>query len=99
MLRRITIAPAAAALFGAASIPTGALAFGHGFGGHGGFGGGGFGHGGFGGHGFAPGFAGGWAWCFSRPGIGRAAPTFSWPWLRCPPLNGGLLQPPPPTLC
>jgi hypothetical protein len=57
MLRRIAIALAAASLFGAASIPTGALAFGHGFGGHGGFGGG-FGHGGFGGHGFAPGFVG-----------------------------------------
>lgn len=37
MLRRIAIALAAASLFGAASIPTGALAFGHGFGGHGGF--------------------------------------------------------------
>jgi hypothetical protein len=51
MLRKITIALAAAGLLGAAAIPSDALAFGRGFGGHGGFGGGGFSRG-FGGHGF-----------------------------------------------
>ena len=72
MLRKITIALAAASLLGAAAIPTDALAFGRGGGGggggHGGFGGGGmhfgggggggmrFGGGGFGGRGFGPGF-------------------------------------------
>jgi hypothetical protein len=76
MLRTITIVLAAASLFGAASIPTGALAFGHGFGGHGGFGGGGFGHGGFGGHGFAPGFAGGGVRSFAAPGVIGAPHTF-----------------------
>src|SRR5258708_6541779 len=48
---------AAASLLGVAAIPTNALAFGHGGGGHGGFGGG-F-HGGFGGGGFSRGFGGG----------------------------------------
>jgi hypothetical protein len=57
MSHKITIAIAAASLLGAAAIPTGALAFGHGGGGgHGGFGGG-F-HGGFGEGGFSRGFAG-----------------------------------------
>jgi hypothetical protein len=73
MLRRIAIALAAASLFGAASIPTDALAFGHGFGGHGSFGGG-FGHGGFGGRGFAPGFA---ARSFAAPGFIGAPHTFA----------------------
>ena len=76
MLRRIMIALAAASLFGATSIPTSALAFGHGGGGHGGFGGGGFGHGGFGGHGFAPGFAGG-VRSFGAPGFVGAPHTFA----------------------
>jgi hypothetical protein len=76
MLRRIVIALAAASLFGAASIPTSALAFGHGGGGHGGFGGGGFGHGGFGGHGFAPGFAGG-VHGFGAPAFVGAPHTFA----------------------
>jgi len=58
MLRRIALALAAATLFGAASAPTGAFAFGQGVGGHGGFSGGGLGHGGFGGVGFARSFAG-----------------------------------------
>jgi hypothetical protein len=71
MLRKIAIALAAVSLVGAASIPTDALAFGHGFGGHGGFGGGGFGHGGFGGRGFAPGFAGGGVRSFAAPFAGR----------------------------
>ena len=71
MLRKITIALAAASLLGAAAIPTHALAFGRGGGGGGGMhmggggggmhmggGGGGmrFGGGGFGGRGFGPGF-------------------------------------------
>jgi hypothetical protein len=67
MLHKIAIALAAASLFGAAAIPTDALAFGRGggggFHGHGGgFHGGGFGGfrggrfgGGFRGHGFGPG--------------------------------------------
>src|SRR5258708_9924514 len=76
MLRRITVSLGAGALFGAASIRTGAVAFGHGFGGHGGFGGGGFGHGGFGGHGFAPGFAGGGVRSFAAPGMIGAPHTF-----------------------
>ncbi len=65
MSRNIAIALAAAGLLAAASIPTDAMAFGRGFGGHGGFGGfhgGGFSHGfaghGFVGHGFGPGFHG-----------------------------------------
>src|SRR5258706_8656451 len=87
MLRRIAIALAAVSLVGAASIPTGALAFGRGFAGHEGFGGGGFGHGGFGGHGFAPGFAGGGVRGFSDPGGDRPAsyffrPSFFWHGLR-----------------
>jgi hypothetical protein len=53
MLRRIAIALVAASLLGAASIPTVALAFGHGVGGDGGFW-----HGGFGGIGVAHGFTG-----------------------------------------
>jgi hypothetical protein len=62
MLRKITIALAAASLLGAAAIPTDALAFGRGGGFHGGFGGGGFSRG-FAGHGsvgrgFSPGFRG-----------------------------------------
>jgi hypothetical protein len=58
MLRRTAIALAAASLFGAASIPADAFAFGHGVGGHGGFSRGGFGGIGVA-HGFrAPGFAG-----------------------------------------
>jgi len=73
MLRKIAIALAAASLFGAASIPTDALAFGRGGGGggHGGFGGGGFGHGGFGGGGFSRGFTGGGgvARSFAAPGV------------------------------
>jgi hypothetical protein len=73
MVRRIAIALAAASLFGVASIPTGALAFGHGLGGHGGFGGGGFGHGGFVGHGFAPGFA---ARSFAAPALVGAPHAF-----------------------
>ena len=62
MLRKITIALAAASLLGAAAIPTDALAFGRGGGFHGGFGGGGFSRGfaghGFVGRGFGPGFRG-----------------------------------------
>jgi hypothetical protein len=54
MLRNTRIALAGVSLFAAASIPTGALALGHGGGGHGG---GGFGHGGFGRGGVAHGFA------------------------------------------
>ena len=77
MLRRIAIALAAVSLVGAASIPTGALAFGRGFAGHGGFDGGGFGHGGFGGHGFAPGFAGGGVRSFAAPGVIGAPHTFA----------------------
>src|SRR5258705_7285737 len=77
MLRRIAIALAAVSFIGAASIPTGALAFGRGFAGHGGFGGGGFGHGGFGGHGFAPGFAGGGVRSFAAPGVVGAPHTFA----------------------
>jgi hypothetical protein len=75
MLRRIAIALAASSLIGATSIPTGALAFGHG-GGHGGFGGG-FGHGGFAGGGFTRGF-GGAPHAFAGPGFaGRGfAPGF-----------------------
>src|SRR5882672_4529584 len=73
MLRKIAIAVAAASLFGVASVPTDALAFGHGGGGggHGGFGGGGFGHGGFGGGCFSRGFTGGGsvARSFAAPGI------------------------------
>jgi len=65
MSRRIAIALAAASLIGATSIPTGALAFGHG-GGHGGFGGG-FGHG-FAGGGVARGF-GGAPHAFAAPGF------------------------------
>src|SRR5215470_13836762 len=76
MLRRIAIAFAAASLFGAASIPTDALAFGHGFAGHGSFGGG-FGHGGFAGRGFAPGFAGGGVRSFAAPGVIGAPHTFA----------------------
>src|SRR5262249_9042821 len=76
MLRRIAIALAAASLFGAASIPTDALAFGHGFGGHGGFGGGGF-RGGFGGHVFAPGFAGGGVRSFASPHFVGAPHAFA----------------------
>ena len=66
MLRRIAIAFAAASLFGAASIPTGALASAHG--GH--FGGGGFSHGG--GGGFARGLAGGVARSFAGPAVAGA---------------------------
>jgi len=78
MLRKIAVALAAASLFGAASIPTSALAFGRGGGGHGGFGGAGFGHGGFGGRGFAPGFAGGGvARSFAAPGVIGAPHTFA----------------------
>jgi hypothetical protein len=77
MLGKIVIAFAAVTLLGAASIPTDAVAFGHGVGGGGGghasFGGGGFGRGGFGGGGFARGFAGGGfaggARGFAAPGI------------------------------
>ena len=53
MLRKITIALAAASLLGAAAIPTDALAFGRGGGGGGG------GHGGFGGGGGGMHFGGG----------------------------------------
>jgi hypothetical protein len=81
MLRKIAIALAAASLFGVASVPTDALAFGHGGGGggHGGFGGGGFGHGGFGGGGFSRGFTGGGsvARSFAAPGIAGAPHTFA----------------------
>jgi len=81
MIRKIAIALVAAGLFGAASIATDALAFGHGGGGggHGGFGGGGFGHGGFGGGGFSRGFTGGGsvAHSFAAPGIASAPHTFA----------------------
>ena len=73
MLRRIAIALAAASIFGAASIPTNAMAFGHGFGGHGGFGAG-FSHGGFGGRSFGPGFA---ARSFSASRVIGAPHTFA----------------------
>jgi hypothetical protein len=71
MLRRIAIALAAASLIGAASIPTGALAFGHG-----GFGGG-IGHGGFGGGGVAHGFGGGFTRGFATPGVVGAPHAFA----------------------
>ncbi len=75
MLRRLAIALAAASLLGAASIPTSALAFGRGVGGHGGFGGAGFGHGGSGG--FARGFGGGVAHSFAAPRMVGAPHVFS----------------------
>src|SRR5260370_22765028 len=81
MLRKIAIAVAAASLFGVASVPTDALAFGHGGGGggHGGFGGGGFGHGGVVGGGFFSWFSrvGGGAPSFSAPRAVGGAPTLS----------------------